>query len=227
MIITQLDSAYAPWLDLFLESLSLTNPGLPAYVELVNFHPELARYFRSKYGLVDFVPIALDAPSRHAMAHRKPHAALAGWQRHPNQPAYIVCDVDLLFRRSLDTLLAGLRERDAGVVFRDGLWEGRYYDHLRVACGLVGFRDDRLIREWLRTLAAPSCLGYEPTSWFYDQITLLAATNELRLDYLHLDHQTFLNREFAPEACIWSAHMEPKELMFLRFGDELRRLRGC
>jgi hypothetical protein len=39
----------------------------------------------------------------------------------------------------------------------------------------------------------------------------------------------FINREFDAVAAVWSGHMTPKELMYLRFRDELessRRLDG-
>lgn len=41
MIATQLDAAYAPWLDLFLSCLQLTKVAVPVYVDIVNVHSVL------------------------------------------------------------------------------------------------------------------------------------------------------------------------------------------
>jgi hypothetical protein len=224
MIITQLDSTYARWLDLFLSSLKRTNPHVKVSVELVNFPPVLAVYFESKYPQAEFVPISLDGPSRHIMAHRKVDAALNVLERHPSEPWYIVCDVDLLFRDSLDVLINELMNHDAGVVFRDGLWDGQYYEYLRVACGFVAYKDARLMCAWKREMEKPACRGLESSSWFYDQMTLLNATEQVPLSYLAIDDSVYINRDFSDSAVVWSANWEPKELMYLKFVDEHYRL---
>ncbi len=226
MIITQLDAKYSPWLDMFLQSLLLTNPDCRVYVELVNFHPALAQYFRETFSSVYFADVALDNPSKHDLAHRKVDAGLAGFAGHPDEGWYLVCDVDILFRAPLTALIDSLRTHDAGVVFRDGIWEGVRYEYLLVACGFVAFKDTRLLGVWKRKLLEPSCLEYDRSSWYYDQITLLSATREVPLDYLHITQDRFLNREFGDHAIVWSAHMEPKELMYLKFREELSRLKG-
>jgi len=225
MIITQLDANYAHWLDLFLSSLQFTNPAARTYVELVNFHPDLSMFFHTRYPAVEFAAVALQNPSRNAMAHRRVDAALGGLGRHPGEGWYIVCDVDLLFRRSLGRLVADLDGHDAGVIFRDGLWQGEYYDHLRVAAGFVAVKDARLLHSWKTEMAKPQCMGYDPSSWFYDQITLFEATKQLSLDYLAIDDGEYINRELSEEAAVWSAHVEHKELMYLRFREELDRMR--
>jgi hypothetical protein len=224
MIVTQLDTTYARWLDLFLSSLRRTNPHIKVSVEIVNFHPDLAAYFESKYSQTEFVPISLDRPSRHLMAHRKVDAALNALNRHACEPWYIVCDVDLLFRDSLNGLINELLTHDAGVVFRDGLWEGQYYEHLRVACGFVAYKDARLINAWKGEMEKPTCRGLEPSSWYYDQIALLNAAEQLPLNYLAIDDCIYINREFSDNAVVWSANMEPKELMYLKFLEEHCRL---
>src|SRR3990172_11771742 len=106
MLVTQLDTAYAHWLDLFLESLRLSNPAIRARVELVNFHPRLAAFFATKYPEVDFAAILLERASRNALAHRKVDAALHTLQQYPDEGWYVVADVDLLFRRPLDFLIS-------------------------------------------------------------------------------------------------------------------------
>lgn len=226
MIVTQLDSTYAPWLDLFLSSLKLTNPDFRASVELVNFAPALEAYFKAKYPQTFFAPVALHHTSNHLLAHRKVDAALAALSRHPCEPWYIVCDVDLLFRKPLNGLVSGLETHDAGIVFRDGLWEGVYYEYLSVACGFVAYRDERLLKAWKLEMSKPNCRGLEQSSWFYDQITLVSATEQVPLDYLTIDDRIYINREFCEAAVIWSAHMEPKELMYLKFVEEHDRLRS-
>jgi hypothetical protein len=170
------------------------------------------------------VPIAVEQPSREVLAHRKVDAGLAALARYPDQPWYVLCDADLLFRRSLATLTAQLARYDAAVVMRDGMWEGRYYEHLRVACGFVGYRDDRVLRAWRHAMQRPTCRGYDRGTWFYDQITLVDTVEQLSLNYLALDPAMYVNREFADDAIVWSANMDPKELMYLRFLEELARI---
>jgi hypothetical protein len=220
MIVTQLDSTYAPWLDLFLSSLRRTNPQVSVYVELVNFHPNLAAYFESKYSQTNFVPISLDQPTRRLMAHRKVDAALNAIGRHAREPWYIVCDVDLLFRDSLDDLIAELMAHDAGVVFREGLYQGQQYEYLRVACGFVAYKDARLISAWKRQMEKPTCRGLDSNSWFYDQITLLDVAERLPLNYLAIDANLYVNKKLSTSAVIWSASWEPKELMYLKFLED-------
>jgi hypothetical protein len=226
MIVTQLDRMYAPWLDLFLASLRVSNPTVRAYVELVNFPADLTRFFEEKYPEVDFAGVSLEQPTRNAVAHRKVDAALAALARHPKEPWYLLCDVDLLFRSSLNSLATDVVTHDAGVVFRDGLWESEYHAHLRVACGFVAFKDARLLGAWKDEMARPACLGYERASWFYDQITLFSATQALQMDYLPIAEHHYLNRWFSADAAVWSANLEPKELMYLRFVEEFDRLKS-
>lgn len=226
MLVTQLDATYAHWLDLFLESLRLSNPAIRVYVELVNFHPRLAAFFVAKHPEVDFAAILLEEASRNALAHRKVDAALQALQKYPDEGWYILGDVDLLFRRPLDSLISALISHDAGVIFRDGLWEGQYYDHLRVACGFLAFKDAGFLCAWKDEMARPKCLGYDKSSWFYDQITLFSVTQKLELDYLAIDDRKYINREFDDDAVVWSANMDPKELMYLKFREELERMRA-
>jgi hypothetical protein len=229
VIATQLNAAYAPWLDLFLSSLRRSNPTIPVFVELVNTPPQLTGYFRERYPWAEILDVELADESRRVLAHRKVDTALTCLERYPGRPWYLICDVDLLFRRSLDPLIDSLANHDAGVVFRDGCWEGVHYDHLRVNSGFVAYKDARLLEAWKAAMAEPTCLGYDASSWFYDQVTLLHVTRQCPLDYLAIDDRMFINREFDAVAAVWSGHMTPKELMYLRFRDELessRRLGG-
>lgn len=49
-------------------------------------------------------------------------------------------DVDLLFRRPINGLIAASEKHDAVLAIRDGVYRGKTYRRLRVASGFVPFR---------------------------------------------------------------------------------------
>jgi len=46
------------------------------------------------------------------------------------------------------------------------------------------------------------------------------------MDYLPIAEHHYLNRWFSADAAVWSANLEPKELMYLRFVEEFNRLKS-
>lgn len=39
------------------------------------------------------------------------------------------------------------------------------------------------------------------------------------------EYHLYVNREFSRDAVVWSAHMEPKDLMYLKFLEEFNSLK--
>ena len=146
-----------------------------------------------------------------------------------DEESYLMSDADMLFRKPLEPLHRKLETSDASIIFRDGVWDGVVYEHLKVACGLVSItrKGEPLIREWNRIMHSEKSLwGHKAWEWWWDQISLLEATRRVSdLRYSSIEPELYIDRDFNDQAPIWSANKPPKDYMYKRFSEEFESLR--
>ena len=181
---------------------------------------------------IDFSAFTLPEKKAFMANRRASVACLAMKDLNPKDDDIIViADADILYRKKLVDLRNLMEKVDVGCIFRDGMWNGKTYNHLKVACGFVALKKtgNELVILWdiLMKCNTSSLYGIQPNQWYWDQVTLLKAIEILNaLSYAKLEHDTYVNRDFDENAVAWSAHKPPKELMFEKFNIELGRMKN-
>lgn len=223
MIVTQFDDKYLPWAHVFLKSLAITNPDEEVYLNTVNVTTSDAETLREFYPHVTIETCQEEVPDKAYMANRKIGVFLSVLQRF-SRPTYMLIDTDVLFRHSLQPLFDKLADADAAIIFRDGKWGDRIYEHLKVASGIILVQPSgiQLIENWNHIAKTEKILSYIPQgNWYWDQLALLEATRKTPLRYATIEESLYIDKDFDPQSFIWSAHHPAKQYMFNRFSQEL------
>jgi len=233
MIITQFDNVFYKWGLLFAQSLYFTNPNEKLYMDAVNLDKNQIKSIRAISPLITIAnrqiqfPQGIHVPT--FMANRKVLVFLDILKKKLDDK-YILIDTDMLFRKPLSDLYGKLMGVDAAIIFRNGFWDGRIWEHLKVACGLVVINNNGipLIEKWNEIMNDNNPIyGYAPWQWYWDQIALLEATRKIpSLKYASIDPDFYINRDFGQEAYIWSANKAPKDYMYEMFCNEFEKMRG-
>jgi len=230
MMVTQFNDVFYKWGLLFAQSLYFTNPKEELYIDSVNLNggqvkelSEISPLITLKNNQISF-PSDVNVPAY--MANRRVKVLLEVIGKKQSDK-YVIIDADMLFRKSLDKLYEKVNDSDASIIFRDGMWEGVIYEHLKVACGLVVITQKGipLIREWYRIMCGEkSIYGYRAWEWYWDQIALLEATRRVKdIKYSSIEPDLYINRDFGKDAYIWSANKAPKDYMYQEFVKEFEK----
>ena len=231
MIVTQFDNGYYEWGLLFAKSLHLTNPGRKVYMDTLNLSDEQIDKLKSVSPLIEVNNNRIvHPPDRNIpafMTNRRVEVLLNVVKKTDDQD-YLLIDADMLFRKSLRSLYRQLEHSDACVVFRDGVWGDRTYEHLKVAGGFVLIKRSGipLIEKWYEMMTTKDCLyGVKTGEWYWDQITLLEATKTVGgLKIGAIEPRLYINRDFDFTAYVWSANKAPKDKMLSMFRLEYDRI---
>jgi len=232
LTVIQFNDVFYKWGLLFSQSFYFTNPNEHLYMDTVNLNDNQVKELTSISPNITVNSSNIEfEKSVHVptfMANRKVRIFLDVLSK-VEADKYILIDADMLFRKSIDKLYGKLDDSDAAVIFRDGVWEGRIYEHLKVASGIVAITKKGIpfIKEWDRIMYNNiGIYGYRPWAWYWDQITLLEATRKINnIKYAPIEPWLYINREFGEDAIIWSANLEPKDRMYEMFGKELERIK--
>lgn len=222
MIVLQFDSAYYHWGLLMVRSLALHEPRKqvladtvnlsgPQQVELKRAHPRI---------LVTNEAIAANASLRAEMARRKTMVLQRALDTFPDEPWFAMFDADMLVRRALSDLWSLLDGHQAALLMTNGVWDGRVYPHLFTPSGIVLVRRDgrELVDSWAKWDCHPKALhGHRPGEWFWDQCTLLQASEDSRVKCAAIPFHLFCCDKCSHHAAIWSAHGGGKERHYWAF----------
>lgn len=234
MIITQFNDVFFKWGVLFTKSLIFTNPNEKVYLDTVNLNQEQINELKSISGNVtidnEIINFSSDVNVPAYMANRRVEVFLKILSKEV-EDRYFLFDADILFRKPLNDLNSKLGESsDAAIIFRDGMWAGNIYEHLKVACGIVGVtkKGIPLIKIWYDIMKTEKSLyGIQAWKWYWDQITLLEATRRVKdVKFSKIEDNLYINRDFNEDSHIWSANKPPKDLMYILFCKEFEKMKG-
>jgi len=230
MIVLQFDAAYYEWGLLMIRSLALHEPRKKVLADTVNLSgAQRAKVARAHPRILVTTETLSDAGSlREEMACRKIRVLQRALDAFPDERWFGVFDADMLVRRALPDLWAKLDEHEAALIMTNGMWAGRRYPHLLAQSSIVLVRRDgrALVDNWMKWSRHPEPLfSRRPGEWFWDQCTLLQASNETRLNYSIIPIHDFACDTCARSAAVWSAHVQDKERYYRYFRVEHERQR--
>ena len=231
MIIFQFDNAYYDWGTLVLQSLQLHEPDTQVLCDTVNLTDSQVEELGHAHARVivtnDTTTWRETSPAQ--MASRKPFVMQRAMHQFPEQPWFALFDTDFLVRKPLTRLWSLLEHHAAALFMTDGMWEGKFYQHLMTPSGIVLVRRDarRLIDCWAKWWCHDQPLAsIKPGEWFWDQITLAQAYNEVGGRYAMISMDLYGDCSLGSEAAIWSAHVgDLKDWYYYLFRREYLRQR--
>ena len=222
MIVLQFDSLYYHWGLLMVRSLALHEPRKQVLADTVNLSDQQQAELKRAHPqiLVTSEAIAANGSLREEMARRKTMVLQRALDTFPDEPWFGMFDADMLVRRPLTDLWSLLDGHQAALLMTNGVWEGRVYPHLFTPSGIVLVRRDgrELVDGWVKWDCHPDALhGHRPGEWFWDQCTLLQASEDSHVKCAVIPFHRFCCNQFSVHAAIWSAHGGWKERNYQRF----------
>jgi len=230
MLIVQFDKKYLAWGRLLLKSLNNSQLSVQILFSTVNLS---ARDIKKLYRINNNVIIEnhnINLPKkelRKHMAIRKAYVLRDAIKKYDSS-YYILIDADVIIRNSLSKLIERADKFDVGIVFRDGKWEGKIYDHLKVASGLIFIKKNGigLVNKWIEIMEYDSVIGtIKKDAWFWDQVSLWKATQSFKdLIYFSIDENYYLDNDFNSSSAIWSANVKDKPTAYKIFTNEIKKI---
>ncbi|HEV2840844.1 MAG TPA: hypothetical protein VGW39_05920 [Chthoniobacterales bacterium] len=222
MIVLQFDSVYYHWGLLMVRSLALHEPRKQVLADTVNLSGPQQRELKRAHPqiLVTSAAIAGNGSLRAEMARRKTMVLQRALDTFPDEPWFAMFNADMLVRCALSDLWSLLDGHQAALLMTNGVWEGRVYPHLFTPSGIVLVRRDgrELVDSWAKWDCHPGALqGHRPGEWFWDQCTLLQASEDSRVKCAAIPLHRFCSNRCSREAAIWSAHGRCKERSYRDF----------
>ena len=230
MIIVQFDAKYHHWAHLLIRSLQLHEPTERILVDGVNLADGQVAELHSAHDKIhvlnDTTTWAEVTPK--IMVSRKPFVFLNAMDRFPNESRYALLDADFLVRRELSQLWAKVDHQPTALFRTNGMWQGRYYQHLETPSGIVLIRPDgrQLIEAWGEFAKLTEPIGkVQPQGWHWDQATLIKALRQTKIGFCTIPMHIYADERLTEMAVIWSAHIgDGKERYFELFLREHERL---
>jgi hypothetical protein len=222
MIVLQFDSVYYHWGLLMVRSLALHEPRKQVLADTVNLSGQQNAELKRAHPriLVTSDGIADHGSLRAEMARRKTMVLQRALDTFPDEPWFGMFDADMLVRRALPDLWSLLDGHRAALCMTNGVWDGRVYPHLFTPSGIVLVRRDgrELVDSWAKWDSHPSAIhGHRPGEWFWDQCTLLQASEDARVKCAVIPFYRFCCNQYSGNAAIWSAHGGGKERSYQDF----------
>ena len=216
MIVLQFDSAYYNWGLLMVRSLALHEPHKQVLADTVNLSGQQQAELKRAHPriLVTSEAIAGKRSLQAEMARRKTMVLRRALDTFPDEPWLGMFDADMLVRRPLADLWSLLDAHQAALLMTNGVWDGRVYPHLFTPSGIVLVRRDgrELVDSWAKWDCHPRALhGHRQGEWFWDQCTLLQASEDSRVKCAVIPFHLFCCDRRSHQAAIWSAHGGEKE----------------